>query len=495
MLELETKNYKTLEQINLKFAPDYCTLSGRNNAGKSAVIRALNILLTEEARPWLNESNRIDYSEDRTQWIKAGLSIEIKCKLCLTRADDPALIQFIEKITNRSLPDKESVCEIQLTVSPKNEAATVIRFNDSGVSDQDAREIVRKLKSSNVLFIHNSTADNNEFVFGRGRAQAYYEVQLSGDEQKQISEAGKMVRRKIKMMAKEHRDELNKMLGKLTEKYDVQFDSLDFYTAAREMPLGINLSDKQVEVPLNSWGSGTQNRTYVLMSILKANRIKTRQLQDDKIIPIVLIEEPESFLHPSAQAEFGKMLQALSVELGIQIIVSTHSPFMLNQVEPRSNILLRRRMVRHKLKETQVIDTSGEHWMEPFAEHLGISSSEFPVWRHLFSAHKNRVLLVEGQTDKEYFEYLIAQFATKFAIPSDTEITSYGGKDTIKNTALLKFTLSKFEKSYITFDLDAKGDLKNALGQLGLKEVTNYLALGVDKPGRDAVEGLLPDRI
>src|SRR5574340_400480 len=245
LLELETKNYKTLEQINLKFAPDYCTLSGRNNAGKSAVIRALNILLTEEARPWLNESNRIDYSEDRTQWIKAGLSIEIKCKLCLTRADDPALIQFIEKITNRSLPAKESVCEIQLTVSPKNEAATVIRFNDSGVSDQDAREIVRKLKSSNVLFIHNSTADNNEFVFGRGRAQAYYEVQLSGDEQKQISEAGKMVRRKIKMMAKEHRDELNKMLGKLTEKYDVQFDSLDFYTAAREMPLGINLSDKQ----------------------------------------------------------------------------------------------------------------------------------------------------------------------------------------------------------------------------------------------------------
>ena len=91
------------------------------------------------------------------------------------------------------------------------------------------------------------------------------------------------------------------------------------------MPLGINLNDRNVDVPLDDWGSGTQNRTRILMAILQAHRIKTTASDDDKITPIVVIEEPESFLHPSAQGEFGRMLRDLSREFGIQIIVTTHS--------------------------------------------------------------------------------------------------------------------------------------------------------------------------
>jgi len=72
------------------------------------------------------------------------------------------------------------------------------------------------------------------------------------------------------------------------------------------MPLGINLRDRNVKVPINDWGSGTQNRTYILMALLQAYRIKTTGTQDQKITPFVVIEEPESFLHPSGQAEFGR---------------------------------------------------------------------------------------------------------------------------------------------------------------------------------------------
>src|SRR3990167_975721 len=97
------------------------------------------------------------------------------------------------------------------------------------------------------------------------------------------------------------------MLGRLSEKYDVEFSQPEGYET-RHMPLGINLKDKHVEVPLNDWGSGTQNRTHILMAILQAHRIKTKESPEEKITPIVVIEEPESFLHPSAQAEFGRIL-------------------------------------------------------------------------------------------------------------------------------------------------------------------------------------------
>lgn len=86
------------------------------------------------------------------------------------------------------------------------------------------------------------------------------------------------------------------------------------------MPLGINLRDRNVEVPLDDWGSDTQNRTHILMAILQANRIKTTDTPDEKITPFVVIEEPESFLHPSAQAAFGRMLRHLSDEFGASLL-------------------------------------------------------------------------------------------------------------------------------------------------------------------------------
>jgi predicted ATP-dependent endonuclease of OLD family len=150
------------------------------------------------------------------------------------------------------------------------------------------------------------------------------------------------------------------------------------------MPLGISLRDKHIEVPLDNWGSGTQNRTQILMAVLQANRIKTTASPDDKITPIVVIEEPEAFLHPSAQSEFGRVLRTLSQDFGVQIIVATHSPYMLNREEPASNILLCRQMRRGKAYETKTVDTSDNGWMAPFAEHLGVEASEFSSWRPLF---------------------------------------------------------------------------------------------------------------
>ncbi len=350
------------------------------------------------------------------------------------------------------------------------------------------------MKTSNLLFLYNSTTSHEEIYYGRGRQRSFHEVVLSEDEQKQIDEAGQKIDRKIKKLAKEHKEDLNSMLGKLSDKYDVEFSTLERYSA-RSMPLGINLKDKNVEVPLNDWGSGTQNRTYILMAILQANKIKTRESAQDKITPIVVVEEPESFLHPSAQSEFGKLIRSLSSELGIQIIVTTHSPYMLNQENSSSNILLSRDYIRGKAYETRRVDTSSSNWMAPFAEHLGINTSEFNNWRPLFSSYQSKVLLVEGEIDKKYFEFIREKSFGTEKLNDVVEIVPYGGKDTLKNTMLVKFVISKFDKLFITFDLDAVSDVKKYLTRLELKENTDFLAIGIDKAGKDAIEGLLPDRI
>jgi predicted ATP-dependent endonuclease of OLD family len=317
---------------------------------------------------------------------------------------------------------------------------------------------------------------------------------MSEDDRRELDEAGKTIDRRLRRLAREHKEGLNALMGKLSDKYDVEFSTPEGYSS-RRMPLGINLKDRNVEVPLNDWGSGTQNRTQILMSILQANRIKTTNSSDDKIIPIVVIEEPESFLHPSAQSEFGRILRNLSSEFGIQTIVTTHSPYMLNQEDPSSNILLCRLNRRRRPYETQVQRTSGNTWMAPFSEHLGISPDEFKSWRPVFSSYKSKVLLVEGPIDRDYFECFQHHSFDGVSLSTDIEVVPYGGKDTLKNTLLLKFVLDKFDQVFVTYDLDAAGEVKAALNRLGLREGSDFAPLGLNQTGRDSIEGLLPERI
>jgi predicted ATP-dependent endonuclease of OLD family len=231
------------------------------------------------------------------------------------------------------------------------------------------------------------------------------------------------------------------------------------------------------------------------MAILQANRIKTTGSSDEKITPLVVIEEPESFLHPTAQAEFGRMLRHLSGEFGIQIIATTHSPYMLNQEDPTSNILLTRKMRGKKAYETVLVDTDGENWMAPFCDHLGIGPKDFSALRPLFSADRSKVLLVEGTIDQEYLKFFQTHGLTCELLADDVEVVPYGGKDTLKNTLLLKFVIGNFDRVFVTFDLDAKNDVRSALDRIGLKEGKNYSALGLSVAGKNCIEGLLPTRV
>ena len=383
--------------------------------------------------------------------------------------------------------------DVSYTIAENDSLSIAVSVNGEEVDDKAAKEIDKRIKDSNLLFLYNSTTPHEHYYFG-GHRRMFYEFVMSEDEKKALDEAGKHTERRLRKLAKQHTQELSNIFGRLAEKYDVEVSPPE-NSAARRMPLGISLRDRNVEVPLDDWGSGTQNRTHILMAILQANRIKTTDTPDDKITPFVVIEEPESFLHPSAQAEFGRMLRDLSGEFGIQIIATTHSPYMLNQEEPAANILLARETRRGKPSNTVMLDTAGESWMTPFADHLGIGAAEFTSLRPLFSAKKSRVLLVEGPIDQEYFRYLQGESVENERLATDIEIVPYGGKDTLKNTLLVQFVLRTFDQLFITFDLDAESDIKAALTRVGLKQGHDYIALGVSQSGRDCIEGLLPSSV
>jgi predicted ATP-dependent endonuclease of OLD family len=491
---IKTKNYRVLENSEIPFGDNYCTISGKNNAGKSCIIQLLSALLWQEnTRPWVTSEAVVEYKEDKTQWLKDDSPIEVEYRLLLNKKDDASLVTFIGKLADSEMKDDDFEVIINAKYKSDGESEFKVGVEDKIIDGSLAKDVVQKLKTSNLLFLHNST-HQEEVYYSRGRRLALVEFILNENEKSQIIQAEASIQKRIKKFAKQHKEELQNLLGKMEEKYSVEFSTLDAsYT--RHIPLGVRLVDKQVNVPINEWGSGTQNKTYILLSVLWANRIKTQGKEDDKITPIVVIEEPESFLHPTAQAEFGKLLSSLALELEIQIIVTTHSPYMLNRTNPQSNILVRRPLQNKKRLGSEIVIPKGADWMLPFSEQLGLPKSEFDVWEPIFSSGTKRILLVEGPIDKEYLSFLHKQSLLPDPLPEDIDIVPYGGKDALKNTVLLKFTLDKYDEAYITFDLDAINDVKRPLEAIGYTEGVTYFPIGKKSKGHQDIEGLLPERV
>jgi predicted ATP-dependent endonuclease of OLD family len=214
-----------------------------------------------------------------------------------------------------------------------------------------------------------------------------------------------------------------------------------------------------------------------------------------KITPVIVIEEPESFLHPAAQAEFGRVLQDLAEEFQVQVIVTTHSPYLLSIGSPESNILLERRLRYKQLQETQRVDTAGDNWMEPFSLALGLESEEFKPWKRLLLAASDSILLVEGDGDRDYFEMLRDEAHGPNRLHFDGEIVSYDGTGSLANTVLLRFIKNRHKKLFVTYDLDAEQVVAKTLNALGLQRRNDFLPVGINAAGKRCIEGLLPDSI
>lgn len=380
-----------------------------------------------------------------------------------------------------------------IELKPKQERKIQIFVNGVELEKYETGEVFRRLSSSNIVMFHNSINSQSK-IFSPSGTLSFHEMLLSKDEREELKKEQDKIKRKVRKFAQGHRGELSDLLAQLEEKYEVELTV--FEGMLRDtIPLGINLKDKGVEVPLDDWGSGTQNRTRIMMSILAASRIRQQVNDENRVTPIIVVEEPESFLHPSAQAEFGRVIRSLARDFKVQIIITTHSPYMLCQEHPNSNILLDRKVFRNKLKETEVVDVTEERWMEPFGKILGLDDESVKPWVEVVQASKDNTVLVEGQIDKEYIEYISSKNINGFTIPKHVEIIPYGGKDALKNSIMLKFVIEKFNRVYITFDLDAKNELEKTMKFLNMKDGDDFMAVGIDEDGKDCIEGLLPKNI
>lgn len=493
--KLEIKNYRTIEYLDISFPTYYAALCGKNNAGKTNIIKAIRAALEQPSY-----NTRFSFKEDFPLWKSFGKekvdeSINIKITLSVGQSTDAGLYKFIEKFATLEGHQIDFSVAISISItSLRAEKEIKIAVNNKAIEDYSSKEILNKIQSSSAILFHNSTMIDD--IYARFPFRSPYGGLLSeitSTDKEKYEKMQKQFDSLLSRLAKQHQKDIAELLGKLEDKYQVGLSipniNIEYF------PYDMSLGDKNVTVPLKEWGSGTRNRTEILLHLLKAKKITEAIDVSEKITPVIIIEEPESFLHPSAQAEFGRVLQDLAEEFKVQVITTTHSPYMLSLDEPEANILLQRSFEKNQLKKTEVVDTSDSQWMKPFGLALGINNAEFEPWKNLLFFNSNKILLVEGDIDKEYLELVKDQMHSKNMLQFDGEIFPFCGKDSLRNPILLNFIKERYKKFFIVIDLDCKDELKRTFDMLGLKENVHYTAAGLDQSGKRNIEGLLPDNI
>jgi len=104
---------------------------------------------------------------------------------------------------------------------------------------------------------------------------------------------------------------------------------------------------------------------------------------------LFLIDEPHSFLHPYAEK---KLIELISENLQHQYVISTHSPTILNSIDPKSIRLLKR-------KEEDGSVFCGDYDINEAISELGLTPSD--LWFY------QRIIFVEGATEEKILPIIL----------------------------------------------------------------------------------------
>jgi putative ATP-dependent endonuclease of OLD family len=215
--------------------------------------------------------------------------------------------------------------------------------------------------------------------------------------------------------------------------YFTPLDTLDFYKS-----LDLMVREGDFTISATQMGGGMQNA--IVLGILRAFEETRRQGA------IVLIEEPEMFLHPQMQRSLYATLRRLADDN--QIIYTTHSPHFVS-IPEYTNVLLVRRTKENGTTVTQSALMNEEWRREKLRQALDAERSE------LFFAR--RLVIVEGDTER----LSLPEFARKLGLDIDSAaatVVEVGGKRNLIDIADLSISFGI--PTGIIYDKDS-GDFRN----------------------------------
>lgn len=186
---------------------------------------------------------------------------------------------------------------------------------------------------------------------------------------------------------------------------------------------------------------------------------------------LLLIDEPELYLHPQAIEILRESLKTLSTQ-GYQIIFSTHSPFMITEKDVANTILIRKnqRLGTHKRNSLKAaIPTVEQDAQHQLTLMFALSNSS----NILFS---ERVILAEGKTENKLLPLLIHTISNRTLALNKCALVQQGGSGNTKKSMLVLNTMDLPCKAIVDLDYAFKHGISDGFLQANDTDIAECVA-------------------
>lgn len=161
--------------------------------------------------------------------------------------------------------------------------------------------------------------------------------------------------------------------------------------------LNIKIVENTNEFKLSECGSGVQSLVAIAIYRYLANADNTNY--------IIAIEEPETNIHPQGQKE---MILSLFEELennDIQILFTTHSPTLIDQLPHNKVVLVRKINDLRRGFKSKITQISDDFWSRNGIHFDNYQS--FHKFKNSEIFYANHIIVTEGKTDCQIFTILL----------------------------------------------------------------------------------------
>lgn len=440
------KNYRSITECNEIHLKDYSVLVGRNNEGKTTVLFALKLAMDTLLSHSRNRiSNRVLRLKNGYDWNR----------------DFPISLQ------NKSRIKKETIFKLyfELSLDERTEFKKVIKSTINGdicieitFDEANTPEILVPKRGSSSLSEKSTKvckyiADRIQFTYIpaiRAEKEAIDAVNSMIEEELAALEERSDYKEALEVIANLQKPVLDQVSIKIERSLQ------NFLPNIRKVELSISESERKYRLRkdyLIEIDDG--NKTDIkykgdgVKSLAAIGLLKDRQKIHNGA-SVIAIEEPESHLHPSAMHELRQAILDLAKDS--QVVVSTHNPIFVDREFISNNLLVSNNKVAivKKIKEIR--------------ECLGIRTSDNLI-------HANKMILVEGESDKKIITKLIQERSAKLSKRiKDGDLNIFSLDSASKLSYHLKWFQDQLCSCFVILDNDQAGK-ESVKKQLASKEL------------------------
>lgn len=463
--KLKIVNFRNFDDCEIELS-NKNLIFGMNDVGKSNLIYALRLLFDGKVR------NSPIYDTD-FHTCDTSKSIEISCYLDISSEENDFNNIIIAKADN-AITDNKVLFVIKFTIEFSNnqfisnlfwgsENEELIEIPMRGLNRTmlddifycifipSQNEILSKFKDFKKELLSNHQKDNNDIII-----------------ESEIQELNQSFNKKISSLStiKTMENSLNKQLDLFDNNYKIKIYPTHTFGDLHNN-LDIFMLDHQEDgIEQKFYPTSGDGRIRKVMYALISYLLKNSVNANGKI-PILLIEEPENHLFLSSQIELSKTI--FSEEFSPYLFLVTHSPQLFFKISDEAN-LIRLFKKNQKIEINSEVANIGDEYnslknilMENLAQCLFV----------------NRVLLVEGPSEKLLFEWVLDTLGYD---RTDVTIQSISGIYFDKYVQILKgLGINIFIKTDNDIAKVSRKDELNALGFNRCVDLFNLLQSNVQK--------------